>query len=93
MTVAFAWALVAGNGTVSGSHNIASCKHAGPGAYLVTYKAPFAASPGVQATPFGLGGVTVSLNIMAMNMTEVLTWGANGKPMDSGFSFLAVGDA
>ena len=92
MAVAFAWALVAGNGAVNSSHNVASCKRAGTGQYLVTYKTPFAASPGVQATPFGAAGITVSLNIMAMNMCEVLTWGANGNSVDCGFSFLAVGD-
>jgi hypothetical protein len=93
MAVAFAWALVASNGSMSGSQNIASCKHAGTGSYMVTYKKPFTASPGVQATPFGPGGTTASLNIMAQNMCEVLTWDTNGKAVDAGFSFLAVGDA
>ena len=89
MAVAFAWALVAGNGSMTSSQNIASCKHAGTGSYMVTYKKPFTASPGVQATPMGAGG-TVSLNIMAQNMCEVFTWDANGKAVDAGFSFLSL---
>lgn len=92
MAVTFAWALVGSNGSLSGAQNIASCKHAGTGSYLVTYNTAFAASPGVQATPFGAGGVTTSLNIMALNMCEVFTWDTNGKSVDAGFSFLAVGN-
>jgi hypothetical protein len=93
MAVAFAWALVASNGSTTSAQNIASCKHAGTGSYMVTYKKPFTASPGVQATPMGAGGITASLNIMAMNMCEVFTWDTNGRAVDAPFSFLAVGDA
>ena len=86
------YANVAADGSFDGV-GIASVTHDGPGRYSVTYENSYSPNPGLVAIPVFDKDAKLELNIMAENMTMVLTYDGDGNPADAMFNILVVGSA
>ena len=103
MAVAFAWASVYFNGTITNSNNVEAVNHIATGQYQVTFKSDtFDDTPNIQATAMtGIPGqaeinavATVDASGSAITMCTVRTRRAmTGADVDVPFWILAVGTA
>ena len=91
MALVIASAVVSGMGSMTQCKNIRSCELVSTGIYNLTYADNFNTAPGVAATSWGAGNL-IGVNIMAENMCQVQVTDLKGNPVNSGFTFIAIGD-